>query len=1533
MTNNLKDMNKHIISLVQQGAMDESIAFDILKELNRKVERHTGVAIIGIALRLPGADSVDAYWNNLVNGVNSTVQISSRRLEGSEPYIRSRGGHSDNQPTDQYIKAGYISDIDSFDAAFFRIPLEEAKYIEPMQRMLLEMAHEAFEDAGYGGNRAIGTRTGVFIGSDMTYRQNLSIFNAEEILAVTGSWSGIIASRISYTYNLKGPALVVDTACSSGLVAVHKACESIRNGESSMALAGGVNLILMPNTKSGLEEVEAEDGILRAFDNRTKGTVWGEGVATVLLKPVEQAVKDGDHIYGVIRGSAINNDGASNSITTPSAEAQTDVIKRAWKGSGVDPSEISYVEAHGTGTLMGDPIEIKGITNAFKVYTQKKQFCGIGTVKTGIGHTVGVSGIASLIKVALSLKNGQLPPTLHFQEPNAYINFVDSPVYVHNELTPWQPDAGKKIAGISSFGFSGTNCHVVVEQAPEMDGQAAEEHAWPHLFVISAKNETALNRYIGDYIAYLNSKPPAALQNICYTAGVGRGHYAYRLAIVAHNVDELLHKLMIIHRFGWKSNEDKGIFCGKCTPQPVLKSGNANREATVSVGDRDRLLLEMGRRYIEGEQIDFFSIYRSEMCKVTRIPIYPLERSRIGFESGVPSRTKREEEVVHPLLEKLIFNSYKDVTYLTKFSVNKQWVLKEHKINDYFVLPGTAYLEMARKAGTYYWKEEMIELRDIRFLMPLFVNENGTKEVRTTVEKKEGYAEFSIASRGEKGESDDDYENDEWIIHVKGMIVPFTEKARAIDLTILEKFHGHEWEADLSKTAFYGLGPRWDNISSISYMDQEALIKLSLPMPYRDNSSHFGIHPALIDNGINGIVQGIIENSGGKLFVPSIYKSLKIYAAMPDKLFSYITNMRGIPGQDETITYDVLLFDETGQIVAEAVDYSIQMVQHVGRIFETQNAMLGMMNEIVWKNEDLAGLPQNILNKHVLIFNDGHGLGDKLSVLLKEAGYRVQIASRPPYDALPSTETEWGEWWRQRLPEQGPLTVLHMGSLLHGDDLDHGNTADRMERGAMTLFHLGKALIARRIQAQIFLISDHAAAVTPDDNVIQPPNAALFGMGKVLGQEYDGIQIRCIDVDDEINAEILLRELLSEEKLYHVAYRRKLRYVQQLQKISIQEKVGSHFEVKSEGVYILTGGAGGIGSETAKYLASKKEVNLALLGRSVLPERETWGKLTLENKDSKLTKKLNTIMELEAMGSSVVYIPVDVTDEESMTETISDLRNRFKHINGIVHAAGLAGEGLLENKSEQIFRDVMAPKVKGTQILYELVQKDQPDFFLLFSSSVTLLGGPGQADYTCANAFMEAFAGCGRTAGINMTAISWPAWRNIGMAKDYEFDQDDKLGAFQAVTSSDAIESLDFLLKSDRIPSHVYVGQINGQGALSRLFNVLPFHISGEIRRKINNGHEARHQNIRVTGRAEFSKTEYILANIWGAMFGLFEIDIHDSFMELGGNSLIAIKLEGEIEQQFGITVQDNDIISTFDTVSKLAACIDSQQGGNQVEQ
>ncbi len=499
------------------------------------------IAIIGMGCRFPGsANNPDLFWENLRNGVDSITDIPASRWDASELYDPD----PDAPGKIATLWGGFIDDVDRFEPQFFGISPREAVTMDPQQRLMLEVSWEALENAGYAPDKLSGSKSGVFVGiCNNDYAQMILGGDAElfDMYVSTGGAHSVASGRISYILGLQGPAVSVDTACSSSLVAIYMAVQSLRNGECQMALAGGVNVILAPEVTVTLSKANmmASDGRCKTFDASADGFVRSEGCGVVVLKRLSDALADGDQILAVIRGAAINQDGRSNGLTAPNGPSQVAVIREALADADLEPHEVSYIETHGTGTSLGDPIEVQALGAALGKGRPADRPLMIGSVKTNIGHLESAAGVAGLIKLVLSLQHREIPPHLHFNQPSPYIPWDELPVTVPTARTPWEVGDGRRIGGLSSFGFSGTNVHLIVEEATARRPEPAAVERPAHILALSARSEAALRALAERYAADLASKSPESLPDVCFTANAGRAHLNHRLALVAETLPQM----------------------------------------------------------------------------------------------------------------------------------------------------------------------------------------------------------------------------------------------------------------------------------------------------------------------------------------------------------------------------------------------------------------------------------------------------------------------------------------------------------------------------------------------------------------------------------------------------------------------------------------------------------------------------------------------------------------------------------------------------------------------------------------------------------------------------------------------------------------------------------------------------------------------------------------------------------------------------------------------------------------------------------
>ena len=639
------------------------------------------VAIIGISGRFAGSPNLEAFWDHLQAGRSCIEEI---KRAGWEVSIHSDPDLERSYPS-QVKWGGILQGIDQFDPLFFNISPLEAARMDPQQRLFLEEAYKAFEDAGYSAEQLSEKKVGVFVGARPSDYKELRGDNAlhnrrdsaphnrrDSILRLSeeldahlflGNDMAILAARISYFLNCKGPSLTVDTASSSSLVAIHLACESIRTGESEMALAGGVFVMSSPEyaIMAAKTQMLSPDGRCKTFDKSANGTVIGEGVGTLVLKPLATAIADGDHLYGVIKGSSINQDGKTFGMTAPSLLSQKTLLSDVYKRAAIDPETLSYIEAHGTGSQLGDPIEVQALTEAFRLFTEKKQFCAIGSHKPNIGHTISSAGIAGVLKILLAMKYQQIPPTINVEEVNPQIDLQSSPFFLNTELRAWQsPDSRKRRAGVSSFGLSGTNCHIILEEPPQSKPTTHEQARPAFFFPFSAKTKAALAQKVQDMINWLEKEGGKyAIEDIAYTLVQGRSHFVMRTAVVARDTDDLLHALReLISKGGSEHDEIKGKGQGSEQPELLFKAyGDWLLQELRANNKYDQnkykeSLAVLADIYMKGYNLDWGQLFQKGRYQRVPLPTYPFigesywitkstmhERYSVGAEGGGKPRS------------------------------------------------------------------------------------------------------------------------------------------------------------------------------------------------------------------------------------------------------------------------------------------------------------------------------------------------------------------------------------------------------------------------------------------------------------------------------------------------------------------------------------------------------------------------------------------------------------------------------------------------------------------------------------------------------------------------------------------------------------------------------------------------------------------------------------------------------------------------------------------------------------------------------
>ncbi|GEC93049.1 SDR family NAD(P)-dependent oxidoreductase [Brevibacillus brevis] len=1498
----------YIFNQVAQKKLDPQDAKSLLKELQslNKNVKDEEIAIIGMAGRYPSANSIDEYWSLLRNGVNGITSFPEQRSRDvaeilAVPYfaqlLLGRQPPSEEELSVLLGAGGYLDAIDTFDAAFFRISPREATYMDPWQRVFLETAYQAIEDAGYGGDKIVGTRTGVFVGKDHTNMQLYKMVTEPDAMHLTGSWTGILASRLSYIFNLQGPSQVIDTACSSGLVAIHEACQALRNKECEMAVAGGINLSFLPliNPDGDMKMVETSETIVRTFDKEAKGTLWSEGVGALLLKPLSKAIADGDPIHAVIKGSATNNDGASNGITAPNASAQEDLIVQAWKNAKVNAETIRYVEAHGTGTVIGDPIEVKALTEAFRRFTDRQQFCGIGSVKTNIGHAVGASGLASITKVILALRHRELPPSLHFQTPNPYISFTQTPLYVNDTIQPLVPDSDKPLrAGVSSFGFSGTNCHIVLEEAPARKGCLEEESGALRLFVLSARQKELLVRQVEQYKRYLEREPHAPLADICFTVATGRGHYSHRLALLVESTQDLYTQLTQFLQMApteWNGerswygvhqivHDQKVRAEGDLSQQDKRQLNHSAREEAIQSN-----LKGVARCYAAGADIEWEMLYPEGQHRRLSLPTYPLARTRYWASVNqvhMPDLAQAKA-AEHPLLDRCMADSIDQTIYTTTLHADRLWVLNEHRLQTHPVMPGVAFLEVVLGACREQYGEHSYEFRDVLFLAPLVVPEGESLELQTVLTKEMGGLHFRLVSK----------QDTNWLLHAEGQVTILNQTAPAVPDTVAIRRRCSQ-EANEVRPAdamrHFHFGPRWSNMADIKVGEGEYLVHLKLPEQFLEDLDGYTLYPALLDNALNVPIH--LDREGH--YIPFAFKSFVFYRPLPHRFYSHIVKHMKEGRAQETKSFDITLFDESGQVLATATQYTIKLLKEVDehRFLSLVDAGTAL-HELTWIPQDLDNAVYDLPLGVTMVLHSGSAWAAQWTDALRESGRRVL------------------EGRTLAIADGEPVVEIVL--------------LDTEEDGIESLYTWYNSWLARSERTRIHLIvpARNVSKVTGEERSLHPYAAGAFGLAKGIAQEQANFRVTCLDVDERTPVANLLAELgRPEQSAYRLtAYRNGRRYVQQLQRVS--PKGASSITLHEGAVYVITGGLGGLGLEVAEHFSSMKKIKLALLSRTPLPESDQF------DISVKARRSLQAIHEMREHGIEVVPYACDVADEHALREVLQQIRTDLGPIKGIVHAAGVAGEGLLVRKQEGDFRQVVSPKVDGTVNLDRLTQQDDLDFFVLFSSVTALTGGIGQADYTAANSFLDAFAAARQHGGKSTLSIGWSSWSETGMAVEYHVAQEERL--FKPLLTAKALHLLDLAMAQEK--AHLLAGEMSLL-QWARFEGDLPFLLSPDIllqvqRRRLS-ANAARqdtkaYREVVLTGRhdGEYTLFEQELGRLWGGALGFAEISVYDNFYTLGGDSILAVKLVSAISDHLHMDLEVSDLFD-HPTLNELAQHLES---------
>ncbi|MFI2312278.1 short-chain dehydrogenase [Streptomyces sp. CB00072] len=1445
------------------------------------------VAIIGMSGRVGDAPDLDRFWEMSVRGELGHRELSEERRADVDAYLAARGAPAPS--AERYWGGTRLPSVAGFDYRFFSMSRQEARAVDPNQRIFLETAWAALEDAGHLNAEIKGQKVGVYAGmsSDFgeDYRTMLQAVapDAPEI-SVAGNVKSIIATRIAYLLNLRGPAMLVDTACSSGLVAVHTACRAIQRGDCGVALVGAVNSDLLPVVadSSGigikdLQDTSSRDGRTRTFDHRGDGTSAAEGCVVLVLKALDRAQRDGDTIHAVILGGAVNQDGASNGITAPNAEAQADLIDAALADAGVPAEQISFIEAHGTATRLGDPVEVGGIERAFSRQTSRKQFCAIGTVKTNIGHMDNASGLAGLAKLVLSMRHRTLPASLGFEVPNPNIDFPMSPVYVNDRTVPWGDDPAEPLyAGISSFGLSGTNCHLVLRSADPVPRPERGAVRAPAVLPLSAPDAAGLGRLAERYREFLSTRE-VDVADLCHSASTGRLHHRVRAAFVFEEQGELL---ALLARFaesaGAAAHEDIA------TGEFRLVAGAAERNGPhgLTAEDQKRLsreaaqlldgspgrdaLRRLVRHYARGADIDWRRVAARGARRIP-LPTYPFEPLRCWIKADGQDRRGG------PAAGLRLIRTFDRDTAVCRLSPARYWELSEHRIDGVSVLPGTGLVELiAQAARRLGLGGSPMTLRNLQFATPLAVHDGTEAEVHIVFGHGSGSGthEVTVAARGADGT---------WVRNATAELAtgPAPAAPGPIDPQALRRRLGRELDYDeqLDRSNGLTLGERWTGSLRGGRADHaltEMLYELELPSRHQGETDDYFLHPALLDTLINAPNSLYDED---RLYLPLSYGTLTVHAPLPARVLAYFRK-RPTSVEGKLYAFDVTVSDPAGRVVLTVENYCIKSAAGLD--------LGGDGGYGYAQGYRRTGAPPRAGTGRggtVLLCGGFGPLLGPLTGELRAAGY----------DHLHVADAD-----DDRIGEGRQFAFALLAAV---PDDDAAPLTERVIEPVDRTVALLRLLSARRpeLTGGLLALTRSALAVTDEEAAPDPGQAGVLGLTRIAALEYRALGIRCVDVGEGTPPAVLIAEAQATGRPPLVLYRGAQPYEPVVERHPVTLREPASGPVPPDGVTLISGGTGGLGQAVAQDLLRQGFGPVVLLGS----EREG----AAPGPGSAPTD-----------GPAVAeVVRLDMGDPAAVRRTVLGLRERHGRIGGVIHLAGRPGIGFLHTKSTDEFMAVYRPKALGAIALHEATQDDDLDFFVMFSSVSGLLLTHGQSDYTAANLVLDGLAQYRRAQDLPALSIQWPAWRETGMAARLHAVDEDEL--FSPVDPAEGTRLLRALMTGADHPAVLMPGRRRAATAVTGAAGGTP-DTTGE-------------RPVVLHGLDGAGAVEQAVAEIWARTLDVTGLDAYDEFDHLGGNSLLTAQMLRYYDERFPGLMDITDLFR-FTTIADQAMCIASRLGEEQ---
>ncbi len=1511
------------------------------------------IAIIGMVGRFPGAKNLDEFWQNLQNGEESIAAFTDEELisSGIDPTIL-------NDP--QYVRSGAVlEDVEFFDASFFGFNPREAEIIDPQQRLFLECASEALESAGYDSKKYKGL-IGVYAGAGMnSYMFNLysnqNIINSiDDFQLLVASDKDFLTTRVSYKLELEGPSVDIQTACSTSLVAVHFACRSLLGGECDIALAGGV--AISASQKSGYFYQEggilSPDGHCRAFDAEAQGTVPGNGVGIVVLKRLEDALADGDCIHAVIKGSAINNDGAFKvSYTAPRIDTQAKVIRATQTIAEVDPETITYIEAHGTGTPLGDPIEIAALTQAFRASTQKKGFCAIGSVKTNIGHLDTAAGVSGLIKTVLALKHKQIPPSLHFKQPNPQIDFDNSPFYVNNKLSEWKANGTPRRAGVSSFGIGGTNAHVILEEAPPTQASSLSR-PW-QLLLLCAKTDSALETATTNLVTHLKQHPDSNLADVAYTLQVGRREFEHRRMLLCQNFDDAVTVL--------ENLDSQRIFNNFQQP--------CNRQTVFMFPGQGSQYVNMGRELYETESV--FRKHIDKCCEILkphlgvdlRTILYPDEE-----KTEVATQQLQQTHITQPAL------------FVIEYALAELWMawgispmaMIGHSIGEYVAATLADVFSLEDALALVATRGRLMQQIPSGAMLSVALSEEA---IQSCLDENLSLASLNAPSSCVVSGSKEAIDQLQQELQQAGVSCRSLHTSHA--------FHS-QMMSPVIETFTQSLQKIKLNPPKIPFVSNVSGTWITIAQATDPNywAKHLR-QPVRFSQGVTELLkqpeQILLEVGPGKT-LSSLAKQHQM-----EELIA-LTSIRHPQEQQSDVAF---LLNTLGKLwlVGVQINWSnfyVNEKRHRVPLptypFErqrywvevNQNATSAMMSQkTLDKKPDITdwfyvprwkeSTPLELLKKGELleqkscwlVFVDTYGVGAEIAEQLRQKeqdvvtvgpGEQFTRLDDHTYTINPQQKDDYNALL-QALQEQDwkPQEITHFWSITPDDSLPHQELdgqihlkrqffEDCQSLGLYSLVFLAQALGQQNITEPIKLmvVTSNVHDVTGSE-ILCPEKATILSPCKVIPQEYPNISCCCFDIvladsrhkPSQKHIDYLLAEFTAQLNDNVIAYRGNHRWVQTYEPIRLNENITGKTRLREKGVYLITGGLGGVGLVLAEYLAKTVQAKLVLLGRKGLPEKDQWQEwLETHDEEDSISRKIRKVQEIETLGAEVLAIAADVANEEQMQKAIAKTSERFGKINGVIYAAGNTEEAhcAIEETSQSLAQLQFNSKVFGIFVLEKVLQQQDLDFCQFTSSLASILGGLGFISYSAANIFMDAYIQkYNQNKSCSWISVNWDGWE---IKEQQNIEIEANLSKY-SITSQAGVEVFERLLKLNEV-SQVLVSTSDLEARIQQWIKLESLR-NKDFSNNENSSFLYSRGNLQTDYVPARNQIEEIVAKTWEKALGIEKIGIHDNFFDLGGDSLISVQVISQLQKELNVQIP---VVSIYNrpTISSLVEIISGDE-------